>query len=107
MRELKPKKTNLEEMVEEGLKALGLPYIFQHPTRTGFVIDFALFLNGEKIALEVDGPYHDDSKRKKQDRFKDYMLRREGWKVVRIHWSELEKADVITLIKSKLQGFME
>jgi len=66
--------TSLERKVMEVLDSLGIPYIFQYSTRTGFVIDFAVFVNGRKIALEVDGPCHDSRKRRKRDAFRDYML---------------------------------
>lgn len=79
--------TDLELQVKAELDCLGIKYVAQHSTRTGFVIDFALL--ERKIALEVDGPYHDTKEQQKRDRFKDRQLKREGWEVVRIHWSEL------------------
>ena len=47
--------TSLERAMEAVLKELSLHYEPQLPVRTGFVIDFALFVGGRKIALEVDG----------------------------------------------------
>jgi len=134
--EVKP--TNLEKRVMDVLDALEIKYVFQYPTRTGYVIDFAIFpedqtspnptrpyhtatksnltppdlaspyrtdlrvqafidklfdllRQGRKIAIEVDGPTHDSPEAKKRDRFKDYMLKREGWTVIRINWRELEE----------------
>jgi len=86
------KPTKLEKRVESLLRALHLPYIPQYPVRSGFVIDFAVFRKGEKIAIEVDGErWHSSEKAKKRDRFKDYMLRREGWKVIRIKEQEVDE----------------
>jgi len=83
-------RTSLEEKVKAVLDELGVQYHEQYPTRTGFIIDFAIFYNGKKIAIEVDGPHHDRKEQKKRDRFKDYMLKREGWTVLRLNWRIFE-----------------
>lgn len=71
--------------MEEVLNSFHIKFTSQYSTRTGFVIDFAIFNNGQKIAIEVDGEHwHTTKKQKQKDRFKDYMLKREGWKVIRI-----------------------
>lgn len=82
--------TSLEQTVENTLIENGLSYIPQYSTRTGFVIDFAVFEGCKSIALEVDGPHHDNPKQRKKDGFKSHMLKREGWTVIRLHWSELK-----------------
>lgn len=75
----------MERKAEEILDSLNVEYIPQYSARTGFVIDFAILNNGQKIAIEVDGEHwHTTKKQKQKDRFKDYMLKREGWKVIRI-----------------------
>ena len=75
--------TSLEKQVERILKELGIEYISQYPTHSGFIIDFVI--PGKMIAIEVDGDaWHNSKKAKKKDRFKDYQLEREGWKVIRI-----------------------
>lgn len=83
--------TDLEQKVEEALKLLNWEYIPQYPTRTGYVIDFAL--PQLKVGIEVDGPFHERGKAKKRDRFRDLQLRREGWKIIRINWHEIEKIE--------------
>ena len=84
--------TNLEEVVKEYLDRNEIDYIFQYSTRTGFVIDFAIPEN--KVAIEVDGKkWHSSEVAKKKDRFKDYMLRREGWKVLRVKEEEISSLD--------------
>ena len=77
--------TSLERKAKEALDLLNVEYIPQYPVRTGFVIDFVIFNNGQKIAIETDGEHwHSTKKQKQRDRFKDYMLKREGWKIIRI-----------------------
>jgi very-short-patch-repair endonuclease len=83
--------TSLEEQVKAKLDELGVEYIAQHSTRTGFVIDFAL--HKEHLAIEVDGPLHNTKKAKIHDRFKDYQLKREGWTVLRIPETQMNNLD--------------
>lgn len=84
--------TNIEEKVRDYLDDKDKEYEFQFPTRTGFVIDFVLV--DKKIAIEVDGiHWHSSDKAKKHDKFKDYMLKREGWKVIRIEEEEIDNLD--------------
>lgn len=84
--------TSLEKIVKEYLEKEGVDYIFQFPTRTGFVIDFALL--EQKLAIEVDGKkWHGSKEAMKRDRFKNYQLKREGWKVVRIKEEEIGNLD--------------
>ena len=83
--------TSLEKRAKQILDELGVNYIEQYPTRLGFIIDFAI--PDKKIAIEVDGKYwHKD---KKRDRFRDWMLRRAGWKVVRIDEDGIENLSLI------------
>jgi len=92
-------RTSLEEKVKVLLDELGIQYCEQYPTRTGFIIDFAIFYNDKKIAIEVDGPHHDSKEQKRKDRFKDYMLKRDGFLVLRLNWRMFETKkwkDVIT-----------
>jgi len=85
-------RTSIEKIVEEWLVKNGVEYSFQHPVHTGFVIDFAI--PEKKIAIEVDGTkWHSSKKAKKRDRFKDYQLKRDGWKVIRIPEVEIDKLD--------------
>lgn len=82
--------TSLEEQARDTLEELDIEYVSQYPTRSGFVIDFAIL--DQKIAIEVDGTnWHSSKEAKKRDRFKDYQLGREGWLVVRLNEKEREK----------------
>ena len=83
------KPSSLERKAMKILDSLGIPYIFQYSTRTDFIIDFAIFLDDKKIALEIDGPHHSDYRRKRKDRIKDLMLKREGWKVLRVSYNKI------------------
>ena len=78
--------TQLERKAERILNGLNVRYISQYPTRTGFVLDFAVFPeDGKKIDLEIDGErWHSSKRARKRDNFRSYMLRREGWQTVRI-----------------------
>lgn len=86
--------TSLEKKAEEILDKMGIEYIPQYPTRTGFVIDFALLGKDRKVAIELDGTkWHSSKEAQQRDRFKDYQLRREGWKVIRIKEDEINKME--------------
>lgn len=77
---LKRYETNLEKTMREELERRGLKFAQEFPTRTGFIIDFAF--PDLKIAIECDGErWHSSKKSKRKLLFRDYMLRREGWKV--------------------------
>ena len=81
--------TSLENETEDILKELNIKYIPQYSIRSGFVVDFAII--EKKIAIEVDGfKWHSSKKAIKHNRFKDYMLKRKGWKVVRLKEFERE-----------------
>ena len=78
--------TSLEKKAKQILDELGVNYIEQYPTRLGFIIDFAI--PDKKIAIEVDGKHwHKD---KNRDKFRDWMLKRAGWKVIRIDEDKIE-----------------
>jgi len=86
--------TSLEKKAKEILNKMGIDYIPQYPTRTGFVIDFAVVSEDRKIAIELDGTkWHSSKKVQQRDRFKDHQLRREGWKVIRIKEDEINKME--------------
>ena len=91
--------TSLEKQVENILKELGIEYIVQYSVHSGFILDFALL--EQKIAIEVDGfKWHSSEKAMKRDRFKDYMLRREGWEVVRIKEEEINRNVLLKRLRS-------
>jgi very-short-patch-repair endonuclease len=69
------------------LNLLQIEFTEQVSTRSGFVIDFAVYIDREKgikFAIETDGAnWHNSPAQQKRDGFRDHLLRREGWKVVR------------------------
>jgi len=85
--------TDIEAKVESVLKGLRIGYYSQYPTRTGFVLDFAVPSN--RLAIEVDGPTHDTLKSHSRDAFRTLLLKREGWTVTRIHYSQIHRAKQI------------
>lgn len=92
--------TSLEKQVENILKELDIEYIAQYPVHSGFVLDFAIL--NKKIAIEVDGKkWHTSKEAMKRDRFKDYQLKREGWKIIRLKESEKDKWKTSLLFNTK------
>lgn len=84
--------TNIERAVADFLDKKGISYCPQFSTRTGFVIDFAIV--DQRIAIEVDGEkWHSSEEARKRDRFKDYQLRREGWRVIRVKENQLDNLE--------------
>ena len=84
--------TALEKQVAEFLDKKGIEYILQYPLRLGYVADFAIL--DQQTIIEVDGKHwHSGKKKQKKDRFRDYMLKRAGWKVVRIKEEEMSKIE--------------
>jgi len=81
------KRTCLEEKMFYILSSLKVPFTEQLSTGSGFILDFAIYIDrkeNKKIAIEVDGSrWHTSQKQKKRDRFRDYILRKEGWVVIR------------------------
>ncbi len=92
--------TDIEEIVRDELRALNIDFTEQFPTRTGFVLDFAI--PSRNIAIEVDGPHHDNPRSRSRDAFRTLILKREGWKVYRIHHSQIDQVNKI--LKEVLQN---
>lgn len=75
----------LEELESRGLQK-GIDFSCQYPLRYSFILDFA-FPN-QKIAIECDGePFHSV----KKDAFKNYILKKTGWKLFRFWGQEIHK----------------
>ena len=84
--------TGIERTVKQWLGDRGIEYISQYPLRLGYVADFALL--DRKVIIEVDGKHwHSGKKKQKKDRFRDHMLRRAGWEVIRIKEEEIDKLE--------------
>ena len=95
--------TSLEKQVRDILEELDIEKHTQYPTHSGYILDFAIINGDKKIAIEVDGErWHSSEEAKKRDRFKDYQLKREGWKIVRVKEEEISK-EFLSQIFEKLE----
>jgi len=80
------------------LDKLGVQYEYQLPVRSGFVLDFAF--RDKMKAIEVDGYYHQFSG--PSDEFRDSILKRAGWTILRIKTEELDTPSIIGRIQAWL-----
>jgi very-short-patch-repair endonuclease len=75
-----------EPLLAEALRAGGLSFEQQHPA-CGYYLDFALYANGVRLDVEVDGEtYHRDEitgQLQVEDVYRDWLLSVAGWKVQR------------------------
>ena len=99
--ELKKKSTKYEHIVLRTLKKMGFKNIsVQYPILVNghrYFID--IFLNDVKIAIEVDGGYHEEELQKLYDAERDRLLRISGIRTIRI-----KNEDVV--IQEKLCEFV-
>lgn len=80
--ETRPEIMLREEFEKRGLKK-GIDFAIQYPIKNSFILDFA-FTEPIKLAIEVDGlHWHSSPKARKKDGFKNMILKRLGWKVLR------------------------
>jgi len=96
--------TKPEQALNDALKKEGLEFEFQFPTRAGFVLDFAW--PNVKLAVEVDGPTYRTKRGRRRDKFRDYRLRRAGWRVLRFTDREIRSnlKMVVNEIKENLSA---
>jgi len=78
--------TNIEKSLRLELENRGyrngIDFSCQFPLRYSFIIDIAF--PKEKIAVEADGSYwHNNQSKRKKDGFKNYILKRLNWRVLR------------------------
>lgn len=78
----------IEEIIEKALKQLKIKAISQYYVsikKRRFCLDFAIFCQKGKIAIECDNKKaHASFAQKKKDRKKDNFLRNHQWKVIRL-----------------------
>lgn len=74
--------TVAERAIEPAIASLGQVYRFQSPLwALGYFPDF--ILPGPRLVIEVDGPDHNEPKKRKADAERTKRLNRAGWTVVR------------------------
>jgi len=93
-----------EVLVSEGFEPKS-----QYPTGPYF-IDIALFKNGTRLAIEVDGKFWHSTLtggRLERDVVRDRNLRRMGWKVVRfwVHDLKYDMENCLKIIKEKVNKY--
>jgi len=80
--------TPTEPMVENGLKEAGIraiPQCYVKGKKKRFFLDFAIFCQKGKVAIECDNKkVHSVPSQKKKDKIKDTFLRSYGWRVIRL-----------------------
>ena len=83
-------KTDIEQIMEDGLKKLNINLTPQFPIRGSYILDFA---NPKlKICVECDGEaWHPEGNH--YDRKKNYFLTNRGWIVLRFKGEEI-KTDI-------------
>jgi very-short-patch-repair endonuclease/predicted transcriptional regulator of viral defense system len=91
-KDYKPTDSELEEAFLDLVRAEGFesPNVQVHlRDREGWIgrVDFTY--RSRTLVVEVDGPDHDDDLQRAADRERDDRLRRAGWTVIRIHWTQL------------------
>lgn len=84
--------TNIERAMREELERRGyrrgIDFGTQFPIRKSFIIDFVF--PDKKIAIECDGEaWHSSSDQLKRDNFKNYILGKRGWTVLRFRGQEI------------------
>lgn len=87
MNRINPKdETNIELKLRTALERAGYKegkdFERQFPTRSGKIIDIAF--PQYRLAIECDGEYwHNNLKAKRKDRFREIILKRGGWTIMR------------------------
>jgi very-short-patch-repair endonuclease len=89
--------TSIERRIRESLTRLNITFVQEHQVGR-YSIDFAIF--STQTALEVDGDYwHKATK----DVKRDGLLKKYGWKTVRIKQHEMDNAiNLDELVKNRL-----
>ncbi len=83
-RELRQKQTEPEELLWQLLRNRQLnklKFRRQHPLKAGFILDF--YCAESKLAVEVDGGYHNSEKQKKYDAERTKIIGEYGISVIR------------------------
>lgn len=77
-----------EVALEPHIAKLGWVYRYQHIVWR-YILDFALFVGGCRIAVEIDGPDHDKKAKREKDAERTEFLEKNGWRVLRFKNKEV------------------
>ena len=97
-RELRKNQTEAEELLWQLLrnkKLNGYKFRRQHPIKPGFVLDF--YCAKEKLAIEIDGGYHNSSDQKAVDKERTQLLNEMDIRVIRFTNEEVLENTVAVL----------
>jgi len=84
--------TNIEkelrlELEDRGYRS-GVDFSCQYPLRYSYILDFAF--PDQMLAIETDGKYwHSKPEMRKRDAYKNFILNKLGWKVLRFSDEEI------------------
>lgn len=84
--------TDIERKLRDALVSYGyrqgIDFAIQFPIRNSFILDFAF--PKLRVAIEADGePWHSNPISRRRDRFKDYILKKLGWNVIRFSGKDI------------------
>lgn len=68
-----------------------------------YFLDF--FIENKKIDLEIDGKQHE--RRKKNDKYRDKLLKKNGYVVYRIRWKNINTENGKNYIKNEIKKFLD
>ena len=78
-----------DELIKRGLRK-GIDFSTQYPIKYSFILDFAF--PDKKLAIEADGePWHSTPQAKRRDKYRDNILKKQGWKVIRFWGNEIRE----------------
>ena len=82
--------TNIEKLLRKEIERRGyrkgIDFATQFPIKNSFILDFAF--PEQKVAIEADGEaWHTSKDARKRDNFKNFILKKKGWLVLRF-WGE-------------------
>ena len=105
-RELRERETKAEELLWENLKMKrldGFKFRRQHPL-SRFIVDF--YCHKMKLAIELDGGYHEKTEQREYDRMRTEHLTAIGVREIRFKNEEVEKGleGVLEIIRQCLQA---
>ena len=91
----------------EVLKNNNIEYQREYSLNGKYFLDFYIVKNYKRIDLEIDGKQHTYKERIEHDKIRDEYVTSEGFIVYRIPWNEISSKRGATLMKSKIDKFLD